>query len=271
MTNIAKWLMIGGSFITVTVGIIACNNNVTENFAGQTSDRTQNGVNSPKPLPAETSATNKNNLIINEKYLEEIPANNPFAEKYHSIAQQTGYIEKYPQLAASIMGSSNGQTIVKDALNAFEQMRQAATKDGITLTVLSGFRSIKTQVGIFDGKGGGVSATQFSAPPGHSQHHTGLALDINSLSPSFRDTPAYQWLKKHAPSYGFMLSFANSQGDLGPQNEPWHWVYVKDPRAMKLMSCFVTRAKSNGYDPLLGDEKLAALHQSTAQNSTCGS
>jgi zinc D-Ala-D-Ala carboxypeptidase len=228
-------------------------------------------------IPTQTStelvAIPQNGLLASdEPYREAIPANNSASRKYHSIALQTGYIETYPQLDSSIMGSSNGQTIVQDALDAFNTMRRSAAQDGISLKVLSGFRTIKTQIGIFDArKGGGISAAQFSAPPGHSQHHTGLALDLNSLSPSFRGTPAYLWLKKHAPSYGFMLSFENSQGDLGPKNEPWHWVYVKDPRAMKLMSCFITRAKSIGYDPLQGDAKLTTLHQSIAKNAACAS
>ncbi len=263
MTKNKKWLMIGGLFAAVAVGIIVLISKNTGTADSQVSLQTKNST--------ELVAVPNNSSASKESYPEEIPANNSSATKYHNIAQQTGYIETYPQLATSIMGNSNGQTVVQDALDAFSEMRQAAAREGISLTILSGFRNIETQVGIFKRKGDGISATQFSAPPGHSQHHTGLALDINSLSPSFRKTPAYLWLKKHAPSYGFMLPYENSQDDLGPQNEPWHWVYVKDPRAMKLMSCFITRAKSIGYDPLQGDVKLESLHQSIAKNFTCAS
>jgi LAS superfamily LD-carboxypeptidase LdcB len=205
-----------------------------------------------------------------EKYPEAVPVDNPASRKYRSIAQQTGYLETYPQLPGSIMGTSNGQRVVRDGLNAFSAMAQKAAGEGISLKILSGFRDIQTQVGIFERKGGGVSAAEYSAPPGHSQHHTGLAIDINSLSPSFRNTPAYRWLKKNAPSYGFMLSYENSQGDLGPNNEPWHWVYVKDPKAMRLMTCFITRAKSIGYDPLQGDGALNEIYQqSISESPTC--
>jgi LAS superfamily LD-carboxypeptidase LdcB len=297
-----KWLLLGGLFMIALAVAVGLGSKANVIFASQVPAQPQTPLisvanammpvaedqlskidttpeKSPTDLLASNqTATTKNSDVVNidrlamgGKYLEKVPANNSSSRKYHNIALQTGYIETYPQLDSSVMGTTNGQTVVKEALSAFNKMRAAASSDGISLKVLSGFRSIQTQVGIFERKGGGISAAQFSAPPGHSQHHTGLALDLNSLSPSFRGTAPYRWLKKNAPSYGFMLSFENSQGDLGPKNEPWHWVYVEDPRAMKLMSCFITRAKSNGYDPLLGNKKLTEIHQNATSSAICES
>jgi LAS superfamily LD-carboxypeptidase LdcB len=190
------------------------------------------------------------------------PAGNPIAQRYQSIAQRTGYVETYPEVAAAELVDYHGQSLSADSAEAFERMRVAAAQEGVTLKVISGFRSIATQVSIFDGKGGGLAAAEYSAPPGHSQHHTGLAVDINSLSPSFKQTKAFAWLRKNAKTYGFMLPYTEGSGDLGPRAEPWHWVYVGKPAAMKLMANFVERALKLTHDPFLGDRKLEKIYRS---------
>ncbi len=200
-----------------------------------------------------------------EKVAKPLARNNQFdnsiTRKYHDIAQQTGYLEEYPEISEIEITKYQGQRLSKDTAAAFDQMRRAAAQDGITLQVVSGFRSINTQNEIFRGKGGGLNAAEYSAPPGHSQHHTGLAVDINSLQPGFRETAAFRWLHQHGAQYGFMLPYANAQGDLGPRAEPWHWVYVAKLPAMQLMTSFVDRAHRHNYDPLLGDPELAAIYR----------
>jgi LAS superfamily LD-carboxypeptidase LdcB len=188
-------------------------------------------------------------------YAEAFGTDNQVANKYSKVAQKTGYKERYPQISESEMTSRDGQKLVKDAATAFDSMRAAARRDGVSIKILSGYRSIATQVGLFENKikkfKSEIRAADYSAPPGHSQHHTGLALDLNSLSPSFRNTKEYRWLKNNAPKYGFMLSYENNESkcDLGPHNEPWHWVYVGKPAALSLMQEFIARAKQCGYDP----------------------
>ncbi len=213
-------------------------------------------------LPASPSP--RLSLAVNrsQSYKIAIPIHGAIARKYDDIAQHTGYLEQYPEISGTEIIDYQGQRLAKDTAKAFERMRRAAAQESITLRVVSGFRSIRTQKEIFQGKGGGRQAAEYSAPPGHSQHHTGLAVDINDLSPSFRETAAYRWLYRHGAKYGFMLSYANIQGDLGPQTEPWHWVYVAKRPAMQLMSNFIDRARQNNYDPLLGDRQLENTYQS---------
>jgi hypothetical protein len=62
-----------------------------------------------------------------------------------------------------------------------------------------------------------------------------------------------------------MLPYAHTQGDLGPHSEPWHWVYVAKPPAMQLMTNFISRARQNNYDPLLGDRQLETLYRSATK------
>jgi zinc D-Ala-D-Ala carboxypeptidase len=208
-------------------------------------------------------AVNASTSIGNQaSYRVAVAIHNPIAQKYEDIAQRTGYLEQYPEIGSTETVEYQGQRLHKDAASAFENMRQAASKDNVKLQVISGFRGIRAQADIFEGKGGGLQAAEYSAPPGHSQHHTGLAIDINTLETSFRTSKAFGWLKEHGGEYGFMLPYGNINGDLGPNNEPWHWVYVGKPPAMKLMAAFLSRARLANYDPLGGNNQLEVIYKS---------
>jgi len=113
------------------------------------------------------------------------------------------------------------------------RMRDAALSDGVTLTVVSAYRSFQRQYEIVKSKieRGVAPETVFSvnAPPGYSEHHSGRALDLNTLDCipldiSFEKTPAFLWLQKNAKSFGFELSYPESN-PLGFEYEPWHWCH----------------------------------------------
>jgi LAS superfamily LD-carboxypeptidase LdcB len=220
--------------------------------------------NKKSPTKADSkSPSNQGAAISNQvSYRVAVGIHNPIAQKYQDIAKRTGYLEQYPEIGSAETITYQGQRLHKDAASAFENMRQAASKDNVKLQVISGFRGIRAQADIFEGKGGGLQAAEYSAPPGHSQHHTGLAIDINTLETSFRTSKAFGWLKEHGSEFGFMLPYANIDGDLGPNNEPWHWVYVGKPPAMKLMAAFLGRARLANYDPLGGNGQLEAIYKS---------
>lgn len=117
--------------------------------------------------------------------------------------------------------------------DAFEEMQAAAKKEGLNIRIVSGYRSSEYQIEVFKRRFNGKYPTpeqmksrlKFSAPSGYSEHHTGLAIDINQTEQKFENTAEYEWLQKNAAMYGFELSFPkdNAQG-LG--FEPWHWRYV---------------------------------------------
>ena len=119
------------------------------------------------------------------------------------------------------------------AAAAWERLRAAAARDGITLLPISGHRSVARQTEIIRGKlaaGQPLDATlRFVAAPGFSEHHTGRALDIGSpencaLEQDFEETPAFRWLALHAPGQGFSLSYPKG-GIGGIGYEPWHWCF----------------------------------------------
>ena len=125
------------------------------------------------------------------------------------------------------------------AAKNYLSMEAAARADGIDLAVISGFRTIAEQQQLFFDISKQRNQTpaqraKVSAPPGHSEHHTGYAIDIGdgnvasaTLSTSFEKTAAFQWLQNNAAKYGFEMSFPvnNPQGVM---YEPWHWRFVGD-------------------------------------------
>jgi D-alanyl-D-alanine carboxypeptidase len=130
------------------------------------------------------------------------------------------------------------------AAKNYLSMEAAAKADGVDLVVISGFRTIAEQQQLFFDISKQRNQTpaqraKVSAPPGHSEHHTGYAIDIGdanvasaNLSTSFEKTAAFQWLQNNAAKYGFELSFPmnNSQGVM---YEPWHWRFVGDDDSLR--------------------------------------
>jgi zinc D-Ala-D-Ala carboxypeptidase len=105
-----------------------------------------------------------------------------------------------------------------------------------TLRGVSCHRSIGWQRGVFCRQAqhpSGIDRAISVAPPGHSEHATGYALDLAIRpSPNCPDTetcmaalPAYRWLVANAPRFGFEQSFPVSNRQ-GVKWEPWHWRWV---------------------------------------------
>lgn len=129
-----------------------------------------------------------------------------------------------------------GRTVLlaPDAAAALKRMTAAAARDGVTLQIVSGFRSAAYQTGLLRAKlNRGMSidtALSINTPPGYSQHQSGCAVDLATphspaADQSFARTAAYAWLNKHAGEYGFHLSYPQGNAN-GIEFEPWHWSYV---------------------------------------------
>ena len=117
-----------------------------------------------------------------------------------------------------------------EAEQAFLTMKQDAEKQGIHFVPRTSYRSFIQQTIIYNNyvKEVGVEAAdRFSARPGHSEHHTGLAVDLNSLDTAFGDTPEGIWLAEHCAEYGFILRYPKDSEEItGYIYEPWHIRYV---------------------------------------------
>lgn len=121
--------------------------------------------------------------------------------------------------------------------DALKKMSDAATQDGLSLTLESGYRSYNFQVNLYNRyvseQGQSVADTQ-SARPGFSEHQTGLAADVGGTSnPScnveqcYANTPEGKWVASNAYKYGFVIRYPLGKDHVtGYEYEPWHLRYV---------------------------------------------
>lgn len=120
--------------------------------------------------------------------------------------------------------------LTSECKTALSSLQKGAANNGINIFVVSGYRSYATQQSIYNryvARDGKAAADTYSARPGHSEHQTGLALDVNSLQNSFADTKEGRWLAANAHKYGFIIRYAkNKQSITGYIYEPWHIRYV---------------------------------------------
>ena len=129
---------------------------------------------------------------------------------------------------------SPGIYVHKDIYENFKEMQFMAAQRGISLQLLSGYRSINLQREIFyENKSirnqTAVERSRDSAPPGYSEHSTGYAIDVGDgnypdthFEVEFEQTPAFKWMKRFASKYHFVLSFPPNNKQ-GVTYAPWHW------------------------------------------------
>jgi len=125
------------------------------------------------------------------------------------------------------------------ALPYLLRMIRAAEDDGVDLRIASAYRSFGTQTALKSAYtvSYGSGANRFSADQGYSEHQLGTTVDISTkeLGAGFTNiqgTPAYTWLIHNAHTYGFVLSYPESNSYY--VFEPWHWRFVGTELAKKL-------------------------------------
>ena len=149
-----------------------------------------------------------------------------------------------PEAELEAINSDAGIRLRKSAAAAYQSMISEAQAAGISLVPLSAFRSIKDQEGVFfdikqQRSQTATERADVSAPPGHSEHHTGYAIDIGdgnvpatNLSPDFENTEGFKWLQVNATKFNFEMSFPRNNKQ-GVTYEPWHWRYVGDRESLE--------------------------------------
>ena len=162
-------------------------------------------------------------------YSEEIPVNGYddyciMVNKYYKVPD--GY--KPPDLT-----TVDNQLMRKVTADAFLKMRSDAKNQGLKISAVSAYRSVEYQSGLYNsylGEDSKENVDRYSARPGHSEHHTGLALDLfGSVSGlrSFVNTPEYIWVRDNCYKYGFIIRYqADIENITGYEDEPWHIRYV---------------------------------------------
>ena len=110
------------------------------------------------------------------------------------------------------------------------------------ITAVSGWRSMQEQTEIYTDSlkvNGRLFTEKFVAHPGHSEHQTGLAIDlalkqehIDFICPDFPYAGICQTFRHDAASYVFIELYPeNKENITGIAHEPWHFRYVGVPHA----------------------------------------
>lgn len=155
-----------------------------------------------------------------------------------------------PSIPFSAPPGDKKRLLVKDAATAAEELFSRAGKEGIRLCGVSGYRPYSRQQELYRAalekrekllRKTGEAPMIAVAPPGSSEHQTGLALDVScpsenyDLEETFALTPEGKWLSAYASLYGFILRYPKGKETLtGFPYEPWHIRYVGEPLALYL-------------------------------------
>jgi len=127
-----------------------------------------------------------------------------------------------------------------------------AETEGYNLIVASAYRSIEDQQTLVDefvAARGEAAAREFVATPRGSEHHTGLAVDIDDNSPQCKidsftcslSPDSAAWLASNAPEFGFIIRYPEGKKSItGIAAEQWHFRYVGVPLAQKLTESGLT-------------------------------
>ncbi len=141
---------------------------------------------------------------------------------------------------AFLYDKSSGLQFLTQAEPFLEKLLNAAKTAGLSLEVISAYRSFGTQSILkssYKVTYGVGTANAFSADQGYSEHQLGTAVDFTTPTVAdtfngFDKTPEYQWLVSNAYLYGFILSYPPDNSYY--EYEPWHWRFVGVALATRL-------------------------------------
>lgn len=120
--------------------------------------------------------------------------------------------------------------IDKEAYEKYKEMKADATALGLNIWIQSGYRSYSLQESLYNkyvDRDGKIAADTYSARPGHSEHQTGLAFDLNSITDDFQYTDEGKWVNNNCYKYGYILRYPKGKENItGYKYESWHLRYV---------------------------------------------
>ena len=138
-----------------------------------------------------------------------------------------------------------GQLIDYRIEDAMTEFVAAAREAGVPVYLSSGYRDYATQQYLNELKQTQgytkEEADAIVAPPGTSEHQTGLAMDITDeyreiKNSELESTDTYIWMSQHCQEYGFIVRYPNDKSDItGIIYEPWHFRYVGVEAATYIM------------------------------------
>ncbi|MGO4186063.1 M15 family metallopeptidase [Pseudarthrobacter sp. TAF60_1] len=185
----------------------------------------------PTPVPPSAAASLPGKFSLTD------PASPWVVVNKHRPLQPADYAPAdLVQPAVRLAVSGEAALLNSTTAAAAEAMFAAAARDGVVMTLASGYRSYSTQVATYNGyvaARGQADADTASARPGYSEHQTGWAFDIGdgggacSFQPCFADQPAAVWAKANGHRFGFVVRYPWMFHPItGYYYEPWHLRYI---------------------------------------------
>lgn len=171
---------------------------------------------------------------------------NPGSGDWRTILVSAAYpLKNELTMELTTIGNRRVDSRIADSFQAFLDGASAA---GYSLQVISGYRTFAKSAELYQAevqdylnagysqKDAETAAAVWVAPPGTSEHNTGLAVDIISadyynhhgdLETAFENDAEAIWMKEHCAEYGFILRFPKGKTSVtGIGFEPWHFRYV---------------------------------------------
>ena len=136
---------------------------------------------------------------------------------------------------------TDSQRMHYEAAEAFKALSEVCVSNGFTIQALSTYRSYDRQDVIYHNslnQYGEEYTNQYSARPGHSEHQSGLAVDVGIDGGAFVDiesNPNYQIFLELLEEFGFIVRYPKGKEHFtGYAYEPWHIRYLGTDLATKV-------------------------------------
>ena len=184
---------------------------------------------------------NKTGLPIKDAIIRvNIGLNKPFYENIEiarDIDKITMLVNKYHYVSKDYIPKNlidvNGLLINKDTYESFKEMKNDMNKENLDIEIISAYRSYDYQNNLYNNYlkyETKALVDSYSARAGYSEHHTGLAIDIDNKTSNFEQfylTKEYLWMNTNAHKYGFILRYPKDKENItGYTYEPWHYRYI---------------------------------------------
>ena len=224
----------------------------TDNYDGNITKKVvvKNTINNKKPgtykvvyTVKDTSGnkTTKSRMVTVKEKVKEVSKQQPTVEVKNGITYVNGILlvnKKYS------LPKDYDPKVNEEALSKLKEMQADAKVLGLSLPLVSGYRSYKTQEALYNKyvkKDGEKLANTYSAKPGQSEHQTGLAFDIGRVDSSFANTDEAKWIANNCYKYGFIIRYPKDKTDItGYIYEAWHVRYLGIDTATKVYQSGLT-------------------------------
>jgi len=167
-------------------------------------------------------------ILVNHTYAFDPPQDTGLASL---LVESTG--------AYNVLGANH--YFRRSLIPTLDAMMAAYTEEtgGTRVAIISAYRGMAAQQSVLDdhvNRLGYEEARRWVALPGHSEHHTGLAIDLGIYSDGYRSTftgtGVTAWFRENAHRFGFILRFPyNSFETTLTAYEPWHFRYIGTPHS----------------------------------------